>query len=168
MISTLKKYPWNQTDRITTKDQYLLFKTCFGMVSRLQRRMERKTDYPARLTVTLMKRFTSAICLCSGFTVHQKTNIADLINMDTQRRRDLGLPNDGLGWMHQYVTGVKMGFPLDLIDVSFLISLSLSPHRILIAPSGMSGSSTRKPSGPLTGYLFLSVRKSRRRAARLP
>jgi hypothetical protein len=125
MISTLKKYPWNQTDHITTKDQYLLFKTCFGMVSRLQRRMDRKTDYPARLTVTLMKRFTSAICLCPGFTVHQKTNIADLINMDIQRRRDLGLPNDGLGWMHQYVTGVKMGFPLDLIDVSWPCSLDI-------------------------------------------
>lgn len=55
---------------------------------------------------------------CPGFTVLQKSDIADLIGLEGDRIREFGQPWFGDRWRHQYSTSVKAGIPLDLVEVS--------------------------------------------------
>ena len=116
MISTIKKFPWYLTDRITLRHRYNIYNCCIKLLITLQDAISRD-ECSARLTRQLLKRFINSMMLCPGFTVMQKDNFAfkaDLGEMDLGR---FNMPRFPDLWSHQYALGPRAGIPMDVIEV---------------------------------------------------
>jgi hypothetical protein len=121
--------PWYMTDCITIKQRYIIYDACYKLTSLLKHAL-RKRDVPferalqpervgaERLTEQLYRRLIKAIMLCPGFTVCQKDNIADLVEMGEQDMRDFNMPRFAYSWLHLYTLGPKPGIPWDVLEVS--------------------------------------------------
>lgn len=117
MISTVKKFPWYMTTRITLLQQYKLYECCFKLLGFLNQALMRE-ECSDRLTPQLLKRFTDAMMLCPGFTVLQKDNFAHAVRMSEADMYKFNMPRCAGGWRHQYALGPRAGFPMDVMEVS--------------------------------------------------
>ncbi|KAK8067832.1 hypothetical protein PG996_006944, partial [Apiospora saccharicola] len=115
MISTVKKFPWYVTDRLTLLQQYKIYECCFKLLGFLNQAIM-KGESNDRLTTQLLKRFTDAMMLCPGFTVLQKDNFAHAVRMSDVDILKFNMPRVASGWRHQYALGPRPGIPMDVIE----------------------------------------------------
>ncbi|KAK7916977.1 RNA recognition- RNP-1 [Apiospora marii] len=115
LISTVKKFPWYMTGRLTLLQQYKLYECCFKLLGFLNQALVRE-ECPGRLTPQLLKRFTDAMMLCPGFTVLQKDNFAHTVRMSAADMCKFNMPPVASGWRHQYALGPRAGFPMDVME----------------------------------------------------
>lgn len=97
--------------------RYRIFQTTYKLIGILKTKVDRGL-HPVRLSTSLLKRLIAAAMTCPGFTVLQKSDIADLVGLEDDRIREFGQPRFGEKWRHQYSTSVKAGMPFDLVEVS--------------------------------------------------
>lgn len=127
MISTLKKLPWHMAGYITIKQQHYIYDASVRIVEQLKDEIDpamrfRKTERQRRpgaerLTPQLLRRLVQCIMLCPGFTVVQKDNVAQLVNMSEREMRMFNLPRFAQSYNHLYALGPKPGVPLDVLEV---------------------------------------------------
>lgn len=137
------------TDCITIKQRYIIYEACYKLVALLKHAIKRR-EIPferaaqpervgaERLTEQLYRRLIKAIMLCPGFTVLQKDNIADLVEMGEKDMRDFNMPRFAHSWTHLYTLGPKPGIPLDVLEVSdfpFLSNLIATEGQMLMRNS---------------------------------
>ncbi|VUC20469.1 unnamed protein product [Clonostachys rosea] len=116
LISTLKKFPWSYTDRITISQRRAIFKATCELIRLLSRSIY-KNDNPLNLNKQLYRRVVSAAMNCHGFTPLMKDDIGWLANMsDREQQQSYGQPASANGWRHQYAMSPKPGMPLDVVE----------------------------------------------------
>ncbi|OAQ60636.1 RNA recognition, RNP-1 [Pochonia chlamydosporia 170] len=115
LISTLKKFPWYVTDRITISQRQAIFKaTC--ELARLLSRSIHKQDDPVNLTTQLYRRLVTTAMKCPGFTPLMKDDIACLAGLSEMDERRYNQPRFANSWRHQYSIAPKPGMPLDVLE----------------------------------------------------
>lgn len=118
MISTLKKFPWYSTDRITISQRQAVFKsTC--ELARLLSRSIQKQDDPVNLTRQLYRRLVAVAMKCPGFTPLMKDDIACLANLSDMDQHGYNQPRYASCWRHQYSIAPKSGIPHDVLEVCY-------------------------------------------------
>lgn len=122
--------PWSSTEHITIKTRSQIYAAVIELLKLLRRAI---TDgkFNARLTPQLRNRLARAAMLCPGFTPLMKDNIVALAGISEQEAcQAYNQPRGAHLWLHQYGIGVKLGVPLDVLEVSFFLLLifPLSPH----------------------------------------
>lgn len=122
MISTMRKFPWYMTARITVRQRHAVFEACVSLIRSLQLAMSKRKDEGV-LTPQLYRRLWTSAMLCHGFTITMKDSIAYIVGMPEDQMREFNMPRFGNMWLHVYSLVPKPGTPLDLIEVSFLASL---------------------------------------------
>ncbi|PFH62916.1 hypothetical protein XA68_11235 [Ophiocordyceps unilateralis] len=115
LISTLKKFPWYATDRITVSQRHAMYIATERLLQVLSDKVKRGCD-AVNLTQQLLTRLTNAALACPGFTPLMKDNIAWLLNVPEAEQRFYGQPRYANSWRHQYSLAPKPGTPLDLIE----------------------------------------------------
>jgi hypothetical protein len=119
----LRKFPWQVLGSITILERWQIFNVTFMLLDHLQIRIAKNVD-EVRLTKQLLKRVTDTAMGCPGFTVYQKSQIADLVGMtEAEAMGKYGLPSNAEGWLHQYAIVPKPGTPRDVIEVGRKIPL---------------------------------------------
>ncbi|PHH67600.1 hypothetical protein CDD80_707 [Ophiocordyceps camponoti-rufipedis] len=115
LISTLKKFPWYATDRITLSQRQAMYNATERLLQVLQEKVKRGSD-TANLTPQLLMRLTNTAMACPGFTPLMKDNIAWLMQVPETDQRFFGQPLHACAWRHQYSLAPKPGTPLDVIE----------------------------------------------------
>ncbi len=116
LISTLKKFPWFVTDRITLSQRYAMYVATERLLQVLADKVNRNCD-PINLTPQLQTRLTNAALSCPGLTPLMKDNISYMLNVSEDDQRYFGQPQQAYSWRHQYALAPRPGAPLDVIDV---------------------------------------------------
>lgn len=160
MISTLRKFPWYMTDRITVRQRHAVYEACVSLLRCLQWAMKER-KHEGILTPQLYRRLWTSGMLCHGFTVTMRDSIASIVDLPEHRMREFNMPQFGEMWRHIYSLVPKPGSPLDLIEVNFLVALScclffqmgLPLHEAVLSltmlfHSGTSPSSARRLIAP--------------------
>ncbi|KAG6002397.1 hypothetical protein E4U21_003128 [Claviceps maximensis] len=115
LISTLKKFPWYATDRITISQRHAAFSaTCELM--RLLGRSIQKQDDPVNLNNQLLGRLIAAAMKCPGFTPLMKDDIAFIAGISETEQRAFHQPRFASSWRHQYSISPKPGIPYDVLE----------------------------------------------------
>ncbi|QUC21834.1 uncharacterized protein UV8b_06075 [Ustilaginoidea virens] len=115
LISTLKKFPWYATDRITISQRRAIFRaTC--ELARLLTRSIQKQDDPINLTVQLRRRLLNTAMKCPGFTPLMKDDLAYMADLSEMEERQFNQPRFASCWRHQYGIAPKPGMPLDVVE----------------------------------------------------
>ncbi|KAF4119867.1 hypothetical protein GMORB2_3555 [Geosmithia morbida] len=115
LISTLKKFPWSFSDKITISQRRALFKATCDL-SRLLLRSISRGDDAVYLNARLHHRLAGTAMSCPGFTPLMKDDLAWLLNLDSAGVCLYGQPFSAHGWRHQYGLAAKPGIPLDVIE----------------------------------------------------
>ncbi|RDA90263.1 hypothetical protein CP533_4616 [Ophiocordyceps camponoti-saundersi (nom. inval.)] len=110
LISTLKKFPWHATDRITLSQRHAIYSATERLLQVLSTKVKRGCN---GLTTQLLTRLTNAALGCPGFTPLMKDNISWLLNVSDREQRFFGQPRFAHSWRHQYSLAPKPGTPLD-------------------------------------------------------
>ncbi|KAK2612642.1 hypothetical protein QQS21_001414 [Conoideocrella luteorostrata] len=115
LISTLKKFPWYATDRITISQRRAAFKaTC--ELARLLSRSINKEDDPVNLNMQLHRRLINAAMKCPGFTPMMKDDVACIAALSDMEMREYNQPRFAHCWRHQYTIASKPDIPLDVLE----------------------------------------------------
>ncbi|KZZ88065.1 RNA recognition motif domain protein [Moelleriella libera RCEF 2490] len=115
LISTIKKFPWYATDRITISQRRAIFRaTC--ELARLLLRSIQKQDDSVNLTRQLYRRLVNCAMRCPGFTPLMKDDIAFLATLSDLEGRGFNQPRFASCWRHQYSIAPKAGIPLDVLE----------------------------------------------------
>ncbi|KID69387.1 RNA recognition, RNP-1, partial [Metarhizium hybridum] len=131
LISTLKKFPWYVTDRITISQRHAVFKaTC--ELARLLSRSIQKQDDQVNLTHQLYRRLIATAMKCPGFTPLMKDDISYLANLSDMEERWYNQPRFASCWRHQYSLAPKPGMPLDVIEW-YIAMIREQTHRDMVA-----------------------------------
>ncbi|KAG8412601.1 hypothetical protein J3458_014311 [Metarhizium acridum] len=131
LISTLKKFPWYVTDRITISQRQAVFKaTC--ELARLLSRSIQKQDDQVNLTHQLYRRLIATAMKCPGFTPLMKDDISCLANLSDMEERRYNQPRFASCWRHQYSLAPKPGMPLDVIEW-YIAMIREQTHRDMVA-----------------------------------
>ncbi|KJK73986.1 hypothetical protein H634G_10717 [Metarhizium anisopliae BRIP 53293] len=131
LISTLKKFPWYVTDRITISQRHAVFKaTC--ELARLLSRSIQKQDDQVNLTHQLYRRLIATAMKCPGFTPLMKDDISYLANLSDMEERRYNQPRFASCWRHQYSLAPKPGMPLDVIEW-YIAMIREQTHRDMVA-----------------------------------
>ncbi|KAI9163559.1 hypothetical protein HJFPF1_05176 [Paramyrothecium foliicola] len=133
LISTLKKFPWYVTDRITISQRYAIYNATFLLLDLLGNSLQRGHD-PINLTGQLHTRVVNAAMTCPGFTPSMKDNIAWMIGVTEQEQRAFGQPRFSDCWRHQYAISPKPGIPLDVLEWYIAIIREQSHRDIMARP----------------------------------
>ncbi|POR35064.1 Uncharacterized protein TPAR_04750 [Tolypocladium paradoxum] len=112
LISTLKKFPWYATDRISISQRHAMYIATERLLQVLSEKVNRGCDH-INLTAQLQTRLTNAALACPGFTPLMKDNLAWLLNIPEAEQRFYGQPRYAYSWRHQYSLAPKPGAPLD-------------------------------------------------------
>lgn len=130
MISTMRKFPWYMTDRITVRQRHAVFEACVSLLRCLQWAMKEKR-HDDILTPQLYRRLWTSAMLCHGFTITMRDSIAYIVDLPESRMREFNMPRFGNMWLHIYTLVPKPGSPLDLIEVCFLRFLNHARYLLL-------------------------------------
>ncbi|KHO00373.1 RNA recognition motif domain protein [Metarhizium album ARSEF 1941] len=131
LISTLKKFPWYATDRITISQRQSIFKATCELARLLSRSIQRQDDQ-VNLTDQLYRRLITAAMKCPGFTALMKDDIAYLANLSEMEERQYNQPRFANCWRHQYSLVPKPGMPLDVIEW-YIAMIREQTHRDMVA-----------------------------------
>ncbi|KAG5925887.1 hypothetical protein E4U42_003842 [Claviceps africana] len=115
LISTLKKFPWYATDRITISQRRATFAVTCEMLRLLARSIEKKDDV-VNLNKQLFSRLIGAAMKCPGFTPLMKDDIAFLAGLSETEQREFNQPRFASSWRHQYSISPKPGIPCDVLE----------------------------------------------------
>ncbi|ODA78939.1 hypothetical protein RJ55_04529 [Drechmeria coniospora] len=115
LISTLKKFPWYATDRITIGQRHAMYMATEKLLQIISDKISRDCD-PINLTPQLQKRLANTAMSCQGFTPLMKDNLAWLLNLSDADQRYYGQPERAHAWRHQYSMAPRPGVPLDVIE----------------------------------------------------
>ncbi|KAH7309090.1 hypothetical protein B0I35DRAFT_360210 [Stachybotrys elegans] len=115
LISTLKKFPWYVTDRITISQRRAVFEATCDLLRLLSGSIYRNSD-PINLNTQLYKRVIASAMSCPGFSPMMKDGIAYIVNMSGLEQRSFGQPRFAECWRHQYALAPKPGIPLDVLE----------------------------------------------------
>ncbi|RCI13026.1 hypothetical protein L249_0202 [Ophiocordyceps polyrhachis-furcata BCC 54312] len=113
LISTLKKFPWHATDRITLSQRHAMYSATERLLQVLSVKVKRGCN---GLTTQLLTRLTNTALACPGFTPLMKDNISWLLSVPEGEQRFFGQPRFAHSWRHQYSLAPKPGTPLDVIE----------------------------------------------------
>ncbi|RDA86414.1 hypothetical protein CP532_6491, partial [Ophiocordyceps camponoti-leonardi (nom. inval.)] len=113
LISTLKKFPWHATDRITLSQRHAMYSATERLLQILSDKVKRGCN---GLTAQLLTRLTNTALACPGFTPLMKDNISWLLSVPEGEQRFYGQPRFAHSWRHQYSLAPKPGTPLDVIE----------------------------------------------------
>ncbi|OAA35768.1 RNA recognition motif domain protein [Metarhizium rileyi] len=131
LISTLKKFPWYVTDRVTISQRQAVFKaTC--ELARLLSRSLQKQDDQVNLTCQLYRRLITTAMKCPGFTPLMKDDISCLASLSDMEERRFSQPRFASCWRHQYSLAPKPGMPLDVIEW-YIAIIREQTHRDMLA-----------------------------------
>ncbi|KAG6295498.1 hypothetical protein E4U45_006046 [Claviceps purpurea] len=115
LISTLKKFPWYATDRITISQRHAAFAATCGLLRLLERSIEKQDD-PVNLNAQLLRRLATAGMKCPGFTPLMKDDIAYLAGLCDVEEGAYNQPRFACSWRHQYSMSPKPGVPCDVLE----------------------------------------------------
>lgn len=116
LISTLKKFPWYATDRITISQRHAAFAATCELLRLLERSIEKQDD-PINLNTQLLRRLATAGMKCPGFTPLMKDDIAYLAGLCDVEEGAYNQPHFACSWRHQYSMSPKPGVPCDVLEV---------------------------------------------------
>ena len=117
MISTIRKLPWQKSDRVTVYQRWAVYNATIRLIELLRNTIERNDrDSHIALDQRLLKRLVNAAMLCPGFSVLQKDNIAFTAGMDEMKQREFNQPRFPDLWTHQLSVCPKPGVPLDVLE----------------------------------------------------
>ncbi|GJN72181.1 hypothetical protein PLICBS_006253 [Purpureocillium lilacinum] len=133
LISTLKKFPWFVTDRITLSQRYAMYVATERLLQVLADKVNRNCD-PINLTPQLQTRLTNAALSCPGLTPLMKDNISYMLNVSEDDQRYFGQPQQAYSWRHQYALAPRPGAPLDVIDWYISIIREQTQREMLTRP----------------------------------
>ncbi|KAG5940257.1 hypothetical protein E4U53_007623 [Claviceps sorghi] len=115
LISTLKKFPWYATDRITISQRRAAFAATCELMRLLARSIQKKDDL-INLNNQLLYRLISAAMKCPGFTPLMKDDIALIAGLSETEQREFNQPRFASSWRHQYSISPKPGIPYDVLE----------------------------------------------------
>ncbi|KAG5982072.1 hypothetical protein E4U55_002307 [Claviceps digitariae] len=115
LISTLKKFPWYATDRITISQRHAAFAATCELMRLLARSIKKKDD-EVNLNNQLLSRLISAAMKCPGFTPLMKDDIAFIVGLSENEQREFNQPRFASSWRHQYSISPKPGIPDDVLE----------------------------------------------------
>ncbi|KFA75376.1 hypothetical protein S40288_02022 [Stachybotrys chartarum IBT 40288] len=133
LISTLKKFPWYVTERITISQRRAVYRATCELL-RLLANSVRKGDDSINLSEQLYRRVTESAMSCPGFTSLMKDDVAYMTNMSDMEQRAFGQPRFANSWRHQYAIAPKPGIPLDVLEWYLAIIREQSRRDILARP----------------------------------
>ncbi|KAM7205678.1 hypothetical protein V8F33_001004 [Rhypophila sp. PSN 637] len=126
MISTIKKLPWQMSDKITIRQRWAVYNATYRLLELMMLSIRRHHELQLSqgrppiqhdtINEQLQKRLLRAAMLCPGFTVLQKDNIAYLVNMSDQQQRGFNQPRFPEMWIHEQAICPKPGVPLDVLE----------------------------------------------------
>lgn len=115
LISTLKKFPWYATDRITIGQRRAAFKATCELLRLLARSIQKQDD-PVNLNNQLQRRLVNAAMKCPGFTPLMKDDIACIAGLSDVDERAFNQPRFASCWRHQYSISPKPGISFDVLE----------------------------------------------------
>ncbi|KFA55724.1 hypothetical protein S40293_08342 [Stachybotrys chartarum IBT 40293] len=133
LISTLKKFPWYVTERITISQRRAVYRATCELL-RLLANSVRKGDDSINLSEQLYRRVAESAMSCPGFTSLMKDDVAYMTNMSDMEQRAFGQPRFANSWRHQYAIAPKPGIPLDVLEWYLAIIREQSRRDILARP----------------------------------
>ncbi|UNI22415.1 hypothetical protein JDV02_008306 [Purpureocillium takamizusanense] len=133
LISTLKKFPWFVTDRITLSQRHAMYMATERLLQVLADKVSRNYD-PINLTQQLQTRLTNAALSCPGLTPLMKDNLSWMLNVSEDEQRYFGQPERAYSWRHQYALAPRPGAPLDVIDWFISIIREQTQREMLTRP----------------------------------
>ncbi|KAL2209326.1 hypothetical protein CC79DRAFT_1367515 [Sarocladium strictum] len=122
LISTLKKFPWHLTDRVSISQRYAVFRATWDLVEELTHRLARERETVSaspnagKLSDQLLKRVITAAINCPGFTPLMKDDLSSFVHLSEENFRAAGVPPSAASWRHQYAIAPKVGVPFDVIE----------------------------------------------------
>ncbi|KAG6028453.1 hypothetical protein E4U41_000670 [Claviceps citrina] len=115
LISTLRKFPWYATDRITISQRRAAFAATCELLRLLARSIQKQDD-PINLNTQLHRRLVTTAMKCPGFTPLMKDDIAYIAGLSETDEREFNQPRLASCWRHQYSISPKPGVPLDVLE----------------------------------------------------
>ncbi|KAG6016766.1 hypothetical protein E4U43_003132 [Claviceps pusilla] len=115
LISTLKKFPWYATDRITISQRRAAFAATCELLRLLARSIQKQDD-PVNLNNQLLSRLINAAMKCPGFTPLMKDDIACIAGMSEMEQREFNQPRFASSWRHQYSISPKPRITCDVLE----------------------------------------------------
>ncbi|PHH88238.1 hypothetical protein CDD83_7787 [Cordyceps sp. RAO-2017] len=131
LISTIKKFPWYATERITISQRHAMYIATERLLQVLTDKINRRSD-PVNMNRQLQGRLLKAALACPGFTPLMKDNLSWMLHVPEAEQRFYGQPRYAHAWLHQYSLAPKPGAPLDLIEW-YIAAIREQTHRDMMS-----------------------------------